>query len=207
MAAKKAVRERIPLDRHLIAATAMDMITEIGVEKLTMRALAARLDVSAMALYHHVEDKNELLRLVGDDILGQIELPDPESSDWDVLFISVCEAALDALLQVPGLSSVLLTSKLLPNARGLVHFCINQFERAGLDRDAAEEAYAGVQTLVLGRLLIEENANFRFSSTPQADDEIRHYIAKLRSRQSFSAALSALVDRPFAARPRPSRRR
>ena len=65
MATKKSVGERTPLDRHRIAATAMEMIDEVGVEKLTMRALAARLDVSAMALYHHVEDKDELLRLVG----------------------------------------------------------------------------------------------------------------------------------------------
>ena len=60
----------------------MEMIDEVGVENLTMRAVAARLDVSAMALYHHVEDKDELLRLVGDVVLGRIELPDPESGDW-----------------------------------------------------------------------------------------------------------------------------
>jgi TetR/AcrR family transcriptional regulator, tetracycline repressor protein len=198
MATKKAVRERAPLDRHRIAATAMEMIDEVGVEKLTMRAVAARLDVSAMALYHHVEDKDELLRLVGDDILGELELPDPDSGDWRELFTSVSMAAVDALLEVPGLSSVLLSSKILPNARRLVLFCIHQFERAGLDRVTAQEIYAGVQTLVLGRLLIEENANFRVSSTPHPDDEIRDYIIKLRSRESFYGALSALVDRPLS---------
>lgn len=159
MATNKAVRERAPLDRHRIAATAMAMIDEVGVEKLTMRAVAARLDVSAMALYHHVEDKNELLRLVGDDILGQVNLPDPDVGDWRELFTSISMASVDALLSVPGVSSVLLSSKMLPNARRLVLFCIHQFERAGLDLETAREVYAGVQTLVLGRLLIEESAN------------------------------------------------
>lgn len=194
MATNKAVRERAPLDRHRIAATAMEMIEEVGVEKLTMRALAARLDVSAMALYHHVEDKDELLRLVGDDILGGLELPDPDSGDWRTLFMSVCAAAVDALLEVPGLSSVLLTSKMLPNGRRLVHFCLHQFERAGLDRESAQEVYAGVQTLALGRLLIEESTNFKLSSTPHPDDGIRDYIVKLQSRDSFDRALTALVD-------------
>jgi TetR/AcrR family tetracycline transcriptional repressor len=198
VATKKAVRERAPVDRHRIAATAMNIIDEVGVEKLTMRAVAARLDVSAMALYHHVEDKDELLRLVGDDILGTLELPDPESGDWRANFTTVSMAAVDALLEVPGLSSVLLTSKMLPNARRLVQFCIRQFERAGLDRDTAQEVYAGVQTLVLGRLLIEENANYKPSATPHPDDEIRDYIIKLRSHESFSRALSALVERPTA---------
>ena len=198
MPTKKSVRERIPVDRQRIAATAREMIDEVGIEKVTMRAVAARLDVSAMALYHHVEDKDELLRLVGDDILGQFELPDDESGDWRELFTSVSMATVDALLEVPGLSSVLLTSKMLPNARRLVQFCLHQFERAGLDRAAAQEVYAGVQTLVLGRLLIEESANFRLSSTPHPDDEIRDYIMKLRSRESFYGALTALIDRPLA---------
>lgn len=195
MAGKKAVSVRAPLDRARISATAMEMIDEVGVEKLTMRAVAARLDVSAMALYHHVEDKDELLRLVGDDVLGRIELPDPDSGDWRELFTSTSMAAVDALLEVPGLSSVLLSSKMLPNARRLVKFCIRQFERSGLSHTAAQEVYAGVQTLVLGRLLIEENANFRVSPTPHPDDEIRDYIVTLRSRASFYGALAALADR------------
>jgi TetR/AcrR family tetracycline transcriptional repressor len=198
MAGKKAASVRAPLDRDRIAATAMEMIDEVGVEKLTMRAAAARLDVSAMALYHHVEDKDELLRLVGDVVLGRIELPDPDSGDWRELFTSISMAAVDALLEVPGLSSVLLSSKMLPNARRLVKFCIHQFERGGLSHAAAQEVYAGVQTLVLGRLLIEENANFRVSATPHPDDEIRDYITKLRSRQSFYGALAALADRQIS---------
>lgn len=195
MASKNSVRERTPLDRARIAATALEMIEEVGVDRLTMRAVAARLDVSAMALYHHVEDKEELLRLVGDDILGHVELPDPDSGDWRDLFTAVSMAAVDALLAVPGFSSVLLTSKMLPNARRMILFCIHQFERGGLDREAAQEIYAGVQTLVLGRLLIEETANFKLSPAPHPDDEIRDYIVKLRSLASFYGALSALVDR------------
>lgn len=198
MATKKSLRERVPLDRARITTTAIEMIDEVGVEKLTMRAVAARLDVSAMALYHHVEDKDELLRMVGDDVLGRLRLPDPDAGDWRENFISVSLAAVDALLEVPGLSSVLLSSKMLPNARRLVRFCISQFERAGLEHDTAQEVYAGVQTLVLGRLLIEENANFRPGPALHPDDEIRLYINKLRSRASFVGALNALVDRPIA---------
>jgi hypothetical protein len=84
---------------------------------------------------------------------------------------------------------------MLPNARRLVKFCIYQFERGGLSHAAAQEVYAGVQTLVLGRLLIEENANFRLSPTPHPDDEIRDYIMTLRSRESFAHALAALAER------------
>jgi AcrR family transcriptional regulator len=198
MTGKKSASVRAPLDRGRIASTAMEMIDEVGIERLTMRAVAARLDVSAMALYHHVEDKDELLRLVGDDVLGRIELPDRDSGDWRELFTSISMAAVDALLEVRGLSSVLLSSKMLPNARRLVKFCIYQFERGGLSHAAAQAVYAGVQTLVLGRLLIEESVNFRVSPTPHPDDEIRDYIQTLRSRASFYGALEALADRHVA---------
>jgi TetR/AcrR family tetracycline transcriptional repressor len=180
------------------------MIDELGVESVTMRSVAARLGVSAMALYHHVEDKDEFLRLVGDDLLGRVELPDPDSGDWRELFTDVVTATMDALRTVPGLSSVLLTSKLLPNARKILLFCIHQFERAGLDRDAARVAYAAVHQLVLGRLLVEESPNFQLNRTQHADDEIRDYVAKLRSPDSFDSALSALLDHYL---PRPRRRR
>jgi AcrR family transcriptional regulator len=194
MATKKSASVRTPLDRERIAATAMEMIDEVGVEKLTMRSVAARLDVSAMALYHHVEDKEELLRLVGDDVLGRIELPDPDSGDWRELFTTISMAAVDALLEVRGLSSVLLSSKLLPNARRLVKFCIYQFERGGLSHAAAQEVYAGVHTLVIGRLLVEESAIFHLSTTPHPDNGIRDYVTTLRSRASFERALNALAD-------------
>jgi len=194
VASKKAVRE--PVDRDRIATTAMELINEVGVDKLTMRALAARLDVSAMALYHHVEDKNELLRLIGDEVLRNFELPDPDSGDPREVLKSVCVAAVDVLLQVPGLSSVLLTSKMLPNAQKLVHFCLHQLQRAGYDRESAQEVYAGIHTLSLGRMLIEENAAYKVRATPHPDDEIHDYTTRLQSRESYQRALIVLVDQP-----------
>ena len=193
--AKRVTAIRAPLDRARLALTALEMIDEVGVEGLTMRSVAARVDVSVMALYYHVTDKDELLRLVGDVVLGRIELPDPDSGDWRELFTSVTMAVVDALLEIPGLSPVLLSSKMLPNARQLMRFGIHQLERGGLSSAAAQKVYAGVQTLVLGRLLIEENASYRVSPTPNPDNEIRDYVATLRSRDSFYEALTALVDR------------
>jgi len=205
MAAKKTAIERAPLGRALISATAAEMIDEVGVENLTMRSLSARLGVTAMALYHHVEDKDELLRMIGDDLIGQIDLPDPNSGDERELLITIVLTAMDALRSVPGVSSVLLTSKLLPNAAEMLAYCIRLFERAGLDRDAAREAYAAVHQLVLGRLLVEESANFQLSRTAQPDDEILGYMAKLHSLSAFEGALSALLDHYLPRRRRRSR--
>src|SRR3954451_17866140 len=48
----------------VIADAALQIVREVGVERLSMRALAGRLGVRAPSLYHHIANKTELLRLV-----------------------------------------------------------------------------------------------------------------------------------------------
>ena len=194
VAKRRNVVERTPLTRAMIASVAADLIKAEGLEALTMRSVAAKLGVSAMALYHHVEDKDEIIRLVGDDILGGIELPDPESGDWRELLTTTALAAHEALLSVPGMTSVLLTHKLLPNARQILTFCLRQFERAGLSRAEANIAYAGLHQLSVGRLLIETGANFEVHSRLSGDEELATYMSALRGRESFEQAMTALLD-------------
>lgn len=52
---------------------AIELADESGIESLTMRKLAARLDVEAMSLYHHVANKDALLTGVLDTIVAEIE--------------------------------------------------------------------------------------------------------------------------------------
>ena len=44
-----------------VRRTATELLDEVGVEGLSMRALGARLGVEAMSLYHHVPNKEALL--------------------------------------------------------------------------------------------------------------------------------------------------
>jgi AcrR family transcriptional regulator len=49
------------ITRERIVAAALELLDEKGMEGITVRALAARLDVQAPALYWHVRNKQELL--------------------------------------------------------------------------------------------------------------------------------------------------
>lgn len=202
MAKRRSAIERAPLTRELIAAEAADLIREEGLEALTMRTVATSLGVSAMALYHHVEDKDEIIRLVGDDILAKIDLPDPESGDWRELLIEAVTATHEALLSVPGMVSVMLTRKLLPNARRILFFCIRQFERAGLSAEEAKLAYAGLHQLSIGRLLVESSSNFEMHTHVSADDDLIVYMDALHSRAAFEEALTGLLDHYTPSAPR-----
>ena len=56
-----SVRRRAGLSRERVLRAAVELADESGIESVTMRALARRLGVEAMALYNHVADKEELL--------------------------------------------------------------------------------------------------------------------------------------------------
>jgi AcrR family transcriptional regulator len=70
-----------PLSAERILDAALDLADEGGIEALSMRKIGQRLGVEAMSLYNHVANKDEILNGLVEVILGQIEIPSPES-DW-----------------------------------------------------------------------------------------------------------------------------
>lgn len=56
-----STERRTPLDRKRVADTALDLLNEVGLDGLTLRAIAKELDVKAPALYWHFKDKQALL--------------------------------------------------------------------------------------------------------------------------------------------------
>lgn len=68
-------KARPPLTRERIAATALVLIDEVGLDGCSMRRLGSRLGVEAMALYHHFPDKGGLLDAVMDELVAEWDLP------------------------------------------------------------------------------------------------------------------------------------
>jgi AcrR family transcriptional regulator len=60
------------LTRARLVEAALELINEEGLEALSMRALADRLDVKAASLYWHVRDRRELLELLAESIVESI---------------------------------------------------------------------------------------------------------------------------------------
>ncbi len=60
--------------RDEIAAAAIRIADEEGVDALSMRNLASELGAGTMTLYHYVRTKDELMALVTDEIMGEVVL-------------------------------------------------------------------------------------------------------------------------------------
>ncbi|MFI6039870.1 TetR/AcrR family transcriptional regulator C-terminal domain-containing protein [Streptomyces sp. NPDC051315] len=73
---------RAPLDRKRVADTALRLLNEVGLEGLTLRAIARELDVKAPALYWHFKDKQALLDEMATEMYRRMVAgTPPESAD------------------------------------------------------------------------------------------------------------------------------
>lgn len=60
------------LSRERLVGAALEVVAAQGLDALTMRSLADRLEVKAASLYWHVRDRRDLLELLADSILARV---------------------------------------------------------------------------------------------------------------------------------------
>lgn len=77
-----SARRGQPLSSKEIYATALRLIDAEGVEGLSMRKLAAELDVNPMSVYHHVPSKTVLLRDICAMNASRLRLPPDDDTPW-----------------------------------------------------------------------------------------------------------------------------
>ncbi|HEY7485107.1 MAG TPA: TetR/AcrR family transcriptional regulator [Streptosporangiaceae bacterium] len=77
---------RPALTHNQIATAAVQLADEAGLDAVTMRALAKRLDVATMGLYRYVRGKDDIYALMLNTAVGEISLPDKHDDDWRAAF-------------------------------------------------------------------------------------------------------------------------
>jgi TetR/AcrR family transcriptional regulator, tetracycline repressor protein len=92
--------DRAHLTKHLLA-----LARDVGVDKVTMRGLAAHAGTSASSVYYHVKDKGELLDLLIDTVVQSIEIP--TEGDWEQRLIALYTNGWRVLISVPGIAALL----------------------------------------------------------------------------------------------------
>ncbi|MEV8514527.1 TetR/AcrR family transcriptional regulator C-terminal domain-containing protein [Dactylosporangium sp. NPDC051484] len=70
-----------PLDRERIIAAAIALADEGGLEAVSLRKVAARLDAGPMRLYGYISTKDDLLDLMVDEVHAEV-FPEKQPGDW-----------------------------------------------------------------------------------------------------------------------------
>jgi len=95
-----------PLNRETIVRTALAIADTHGLEALSMRRLAAELGSGAMSLYRHVDDKDALLGLMADEVLGELPILAPDEP-WQTGLERFFSEFYDLLMHHPVVAEVM----------------------------------------------------------------------------------------------------
>ncbi|MFI6868115.1 TetR/AcrR family transcriptional regulator [Nocardia sp. NPDC050406] len=142
---------RDTLTREQIVSTAIELLDEEGLDGLNMRSLGKRLDSAATAMYWHVKNKDNLVRLATDEVWGEIDLPDIDALDWRTAAERMATGMYGMISRHPWLVQVLSGYLVYgPNKSRYDDRILTVFERAGFEAAEADRAAATVFMFVLG---------------------------------------------------------
>lgn len=163
-----------PLTRARIVRAALRLVDEHGLTALTMRALATELEVSPMALYNHVADKEELLDLMLDLMLGEVDCTDT-GGDWLTELRALVCRFHQALSAHHHLAQVYSSQvRIGPHGLRIIERAIGLLLQAGFSRSDAASAFLTLYTYTVGRHQMGRIAPFPGRS---AQDENEYYLA------------------------------
>ncbi|MDQ1293419.1 MAG: TetR/AcrR family transcriptional regulator, tetracycline repressor protein [Actinomycetota bacterium] len=155
------------LHRDDIVETALVLLDERGLDRLTTRSVAERLGVRVSALYRHFRDKRELLAEMADRVLTGIRFLLPSGEGWERQLRDVAHRLRAALLAhrdgarlVTGFAAG--TSAVLRLAEG----CLGILHCRGVPLPAAVYAGNAVLSFVSGFVLREQNGTCPWDGLP-----------------------------------------
>lgn len=130
---------------------------DLGMRRLSLSAVAARLGVSTTALYRHVDGRWDLERLVGESLLAELYLHDDPGADIEQHLLSFAAQLQDFTAEHPGLASYL--QVLFPRGdagRRLLAAEVDALSRRGYCAEAAILLSSAVASVAISLAAREE---------------------------------------------------
>ena len=189
-------RAKAELSRKAIVERALTIADAEGLEAVTIRRVAQEFGVTPMALYWHVQNKDELLAAMGQSFFDGIGRRYARTGRWDEQLRGVVEALIESLREHPA-SAMLTFGQVLACEEGLeiAEFALDVLRTAGFDVvEAAEIARLALQVAIM---LV----------TQQAGEELEVAVGRTGGRPRREARChSAASDRSIPAAGRGCRR-
>jgi AcrR family transcriptional regulator len=164
---------RPTLTRERLVAEALAVIAAHGVDALSMRGLATRLEVVPAALYRHVRNKEQLYDLILDGVLAEVDYQLDHTLAWTEQVNSLAHRLRTVLENHPGVAALLKTRDPLgPHSLALAEAFLAPLYAAGLPERETGLAFSLLYDYTLGFAL----------SSPTSTNEQRVQDTATRSR-------------------------
>ncbi|MEW2163332.1 TetR/AcrR family transcriptional regulator C-terminal domain-containing protein [Streptomyces sp. NPDC007084] len=142
----------VPLDRERIVAAAVALADAGGLEAVSVRKVAARLDAGPMRLYRYISTKEELFDLMVDEVQAEI-LPEERAADWREALRGLAQRTRQAALRHEWLADLLGGRPALgPNGLALAEATLSAFDDTTADIDTVMRAVETVSAYFTGAI-------------------------------------------------------
>lgn len=188
------------LSEKEIVSAALRLAGRVGFNGVTMRGVAEELNVTPMAIYYYVQNKQALLQLVADAILEDIRIPTPEDGDWMQRLRLLQQETARVLSAYPGIDAMMIEIGLTKQGRRLMDANIQILLDAGFDEREALLAYNVLHSYGVGRVSIESRLRGKPRSNPAPPEQehpalhrIRHEVPNLRAADYRAFGYEAIL--------------
>jgi TetR/AcrR family tetracycline transcriptional repressor len=190
------------INRAEAVRTALDLIDADGLEAFSIRRLAAALGVNGSSLYHHFQDKEEILQGVRILVLreGRVGALPTEPYTWQEYLTEAIDRYRTTLLAHPNTAPLMRPSNLRPVGLGMWERMVDKLVDGGVPLDHAYPIIDSAETLAYGSALLNParlSPQQRTSIRP--DDDLPRLASALEATspsadQLFRLELRALLE-------------
>ena len=178
-----------------ITDAALELLADGGVERLTMRGVASRLQHPVMNLYHYVEGKDGLLDAAVERVLETVDTS-VVTEDWRADVTTLLDGLRRALRGHPGVAGILVSRPSAgPHALRFTEALLAALSRGGLTDRRLALAYTMLRDVVLGLALAGDA--WRTASVTEAEiNALRDNLsAQVETLPHVQANLRSLLTR------------
>ncbi|QDQ13337.1 TetR/AcrR family transcriptional regulator C-terminal domain-containing protein [Streptomyces spectabilis] len=179
------------LDRTRVARVALDLLNETGLDGLTLRAIAQRLDVKAPALYWHFKDKQALLDEMATEMLRRMAAdleggPDAAEGDWAGALTRAMRALRGHLLRYRDGAKVYSGTHFTDTSYAApMEAQLRRLTRAGFTPSAAARAWLTAYSYTIGHVIEEQATGGGYDLAARAERLKDYPLATAAGEEMF----------------------
>lgn len=189
-------REHGALTRDQVIEAAISAIHAGRYEEMTIRTLAADLDVAPMSLYRHIRSRDDLLDEVADRLLSLSWRPTVSTRKWQAWTMDAATRLRNLLVSQPAVLHVYLSHPVTsPAALDRMDSIVDVLQqRTGLTGSDARQLYAVLHTYTIGFSALEASRT-KWLSANELSDETTKHLASFTTTAQFKIGLKMILSR------------
>jgi AcrR family transcriptional regulator len=180
------------ISRSQIVEAALRALRTSGFEQMTIRSLAADLDVAPMSLYRYIRDKDDLMDEVVEELLIESQPMPGASGSWQTRLTEAADALRRLLVEEPGALYVYLRHPVIsPTAMRRMEMMLKILREAGFDAPSSKTAFLAIQAYTVGCAAVETSR--KGWVPPEKSSHMATELLAMTSPKQFASGLRYLL--------------